>query len=469
MSDTPEDTQTSTDSDFAALGLEPDLISALERLKLDAPTAIQCQMIPAVLDGKDCLARASTGTGKTNTYLLPILQTVKPGEGIQAMVVQPTRALALQFQRNLQRFAPEKPLRTAVALGGRPSRDVPDPLSESPDVLIAIPRGAGALTRRKDHDWSGLRLLVIDELDAILDERGTEQIKQLNAALTHEYQTILLSGSLDEPIRELAAELLRDPLEIDAPAGPPRYASASQSYFAVDPDEKFDALLSFCKQEQPKLAIVFTNTAEQAREVANRLERARVSCRWIGERGGPPRRDSQEQRDGRGGRDQHRGRSDRARSNVIVVDDPAPRRISTIPASHLLHYEMPAEIDTYLHRLEQSSRLRRQGQVIAFVEPTEESLLAEIEQRVGKPLDKREPLDHPQRNRPERRSEPSKPRPAARAKPTGRAASPTGRLNKLLIPNEELEARGVRPPPRTLGCRFRTNRRGKPLRRPGAK
>lgn len=457
MSAIPEHTQPEADRNFADLGLDPDLIAALERLKLDAPTAIQCQMIPAVLDGRDCLARASTGTGKTNTYLLPILQTVTPDEGIQAMVVQPTRSLALQFQRNCRRFAPEKAPRTAVALGGRPSRDLPDPFSLSPEVLIAIPRGAGALARRKDHDWSKLRLLVVDEVDAILDERGPSQLRQLNAALTHEHQTILLASSLDDPVRELASEMLRDPLEIDAPAGPPRYASASQSYFAVEPDEKFDALLSFFKQELPKLALVFTNTAEQAREVAHRLERARVSCRWIGERHAPPRRERRPKR------------TERARSEAIIANDPPPRQLSTVPASHVLHYEMPADIDAYLRRLERSSRLRKAGHVIAFVEPSEQSMLAEIEQRVGKPLEKRKPLEHPKRHRREARSGPTSQRPPRESKPSEPSSGPTGRLNKILLRDEELEARGVQPPPRTLGSRFRTNRRGKPLRRPGPK
>jgi superfamily II DNA/RNA helicase len=460
MNTTAENTHSGTEAGFEALGVHPDLIAALQRLKLDAPTQLQRQMIPAVLEGKDCLARASTGAGKTNTYLLPILQTVTPGESVQALVIQPTRSLALQFQRNLQRFAPERPVRTAVALGGRPSRDHPDPLAQSPDVLITIPRGAGALARRKSHDWSSLRLLVIDEVDAILDERGADQLKQVHAALAHEHQTILLAGNLDEPVRELAAEILRDPIEVDLPPGPPRSASASQSYFAVDPEEKFDALLSFCKQESPRLAIVLTNTAEQAREVARRLERARVSCRWIGEQPAAARRE------------RHERRGPRARSEVIIASDPAPRRLSTIPASHLLHYEMPRDIDTYMYRLEQAPRLRKHGHVIAFVEPTQETMLAEIAQRVGKPLDKREPLEHPKRRRHHQKAESAHSRdsqPAPKANHPKPKPETRGRLREVLHRDEDLEARGVQPPPRTLGSRFRTGRRGKPLRRPGSR
>lgn len=457
MNETIEESQDAANADFEALGIKPDLIAALERLRLDAPTEIQRQMIPAVLDGKDCLARAHSGAGKTNTYLLPILQTVTPGEGLQAMVILPTRSIALQFQRNLQRFAPEKPLQTAVALGGRSSHDQPDPLSQSPEALIATPRGAGSLTRRSDHDWSALRILVIDEADAILDERGSDQLEQVHDALKHEYQTILLTGSLDEPVRALADKMLRDPVEIDMPPGKPRSTSASQSYFAVEPDEKFDALVSFCKQESPKLALVLTNTDEQARMLTQRLERVRVTCRWIDERSDPKRRE------------QRGRRQPRDRSEVIVVNDPAPRRLSTIPASHLLHYEMPDAIDTYMHRLEQASRLRKQGEIIAFVEPSQETMLAEIEQRIGKTMKKREPLKRPPRRQRDQKSEPVRSQPTRETTPSQPETDVRGRLNKILRPNEELEARGVKPPARTLGSRFRTNRRGKPLRRPGVK
>jgi superfamily II DNA/RNA helicase len=231
----------------------------------------------------------------------------------------------------------------------------------------------------------------------------------------------------------------------------------------VDPKEKFDALLSFCKQESPRLAIVLTNTAECGREVARRLERARVSCRWIGEQPAAARREQHER---------HERRGPRVRSEVIVASDPAPRRLCTIPASHLLHYEMPSDIDTYMYRLEQAPRLRKHGHVIAFIEPAQEAMLAEIEQRVGKPLDKREPLEHPKGRRRHEKAESahshgSPPPPKAnlpKPKPETR-----GRLREVLHRDEELEARGVQPPPRTLGSRFRTGRRGKPLRRPGSR
>ena len=331
-------------------------------------------------------------------------------------MIQPTRSIALQFQRNLQRFAPEKPLRTAVALGGRPSRDLPDPLSQSPDVLIAIPRGAASLLRNAEHDFSSLRLVVIDEADAILDERGSENLQQVHEALPHEHQTIMLTGILNDAIRELAGEVLSDPVELDSTPGKSRAVLADHSYFATDSEEKFDALLSFCKQEKPKLALVFTNSEEAGRDVAHRLERARVSCRWIHERHAAPRG----QRDERGGRDQSGGRGRRPgrdQSEVIVACDPAPRRLSTIPATHVMQYELPDQVDTYIFRLDQVARLRKGGQVIAFVEPEQQEFVTELEQRLEKTMVERPPLERPERRRRREQRSNSGER-APRSKPT---------------------------------------------------
>jgi superfamily II DNA/RNA helicase len=460
MNDTAHEAQDRETGGFEELGLDANLITALERLKLDAPTGIQQQVIPAVLEGRDCLARASSGAGKTNAYLLPILQTVTSGEGLQVLVIQPTRSIAQQLERNMKRFAPERPVRTGVAAGGRRTRNEPDPLADDPDVLIATPRGVNELVRKGRCDWSKLRLFVIDETDAILDDRGLEPLQQIHAALPAEHQTIVIAGVLDQAVRTLAGELLRDPVEFDPPPTPPRAISASQGYFAVEPDEKFDVLVTFCKQKAPKLAIVFVNTEEQGRELARRLDRVRIVCRWIGERRPPGRRDR---------------RSSRAPSEAIVAADPAPRRITTIPASHLLHYELPEDADGYMQRLEQVARLRRGGAVIAFVEPDQTALIESIAERIDKPIKKLETPQRPEGRREGRRGKPtskSSSRPSE-SKPTPAPPTATdrederGRLNKLLLRDTELEERGVRPPRRTLGSRFRPNRRGKPLRRPG--
>ena len=296
MSDIIENNHETAEADFNALGVEAALISALERLRIEAPTEIQQKMIPSVLAGRDVLARACTGAGKTNTYMLPILQTVEPGAGVQVIVVQPTHSLSLQLQRNMSRFSPEKPLKAAVVGGGHGGRDSESALANNPDVIITIPRGATTLAKQAGLDLSTVKLLVIDEADAIIEGRGADYLRSMHELLEHEHQTIVLSGEMNEAVRELAEAVLRDPLEIESTHTPIRALSAKHSYFETPADDKFEALLSFCKQEKPKLAIVLTNDEETGREIAHRLERAYVECRWIHERQGRGRRD----RDDRG-------------------------------------------------------------------------------------------------------------------------------------------------------------------------
>lgn len=484
-------------SEFSKLGVGAALVSALVRLRMDAPTEIQVSVIPVALEGRDCLARASTGAGKTNAYLLPILQNLKSGDGLQALIVQPTRALAQQLDRNIKRFAPDCEVGVAVATGARRGRDEEGPLDGNPEIVIATPRGASDLIRANaDRDWSNVRTVVIDELDAILDDSGADHLKKLGEALSHEHQTILLTSEIDEPVRELADKLLSDPFEAGVEPGPPRALETAQNYYAIGDDDKFDVLITFCKQQKPKLAIVMVNNEDEGHEMVDRLGRVHVTCRWIDERRS------------HGGRDQGGGRRPGGRdtSEVIVACDPAPRRMSTIPASHLVNYDIPENPDIYLQRLEQAGRLRRAGEVITFVEGGQDDLREAIEERIGKPLTLRETPQRPEHLRRERsdsrggqrgdrggqgergdrgdRGGRGGPRGGRGDRKTGGGRSSgggsssgsskskpsnaaTGRLNKTLHRDGELEDRGVKPPPRTLGSRFRPNSKPKRLRRPG--
>lgn len=452
MSRTPENAHETQSTEFENLGLDPALVSALQSLKLDRPTEAQRRIVPLVLEGKDVLARATTGAGKTNAYLLPIIQRTQRGQGLQALILQPTRALALQMERNLRRLARRRPLRIAVACDGGRDRARRNPLAGRPDVLIATPQAAVSLLRRR-WDWTTVRLLVIDEADVIVDERGPEPIRRIHQAFDHEHQTLLLAGELDPGVRELAAEVLRDPVEVITEPGTPRGLAAEHSYCEVEPDERFEALVAFCRQQRPSLAIVFAADADAARQLNKRLIQARIDSRWIGERRSRRRH---------GGRREPGG--GRGRSAVIVAHDPAPRQLTTIPASHVLHYDLPGDPDVYLQRLEQAARLRKNGRVISFLRPGQHELRQALEQRLGRPLQRLETPGRPSRPRPQREES----KPSSEAAPAQPAAQNTGgRLSEPLCRDAELEARGIRPTPRTLGSRFRTTRRSRPLRRLG--
>ncbi len=479
MNDFATQTEQTSTTTFADLGINESLRAALERLNMAVPTDVQIKMIPHALAGRDCLTRVSTGAGKTNAYLLPILQTITPGGGMQALIIQPTRALALQLQRNIGRFSPDCEVTTAVAGGGRRRQPTSEILAAKPDILIATVRGAEDVTRHAEADWSHLRCVVIDEADAITEDTDPDLLRDIVEALPAQRQVLILAGVWTAAVEQLANTLLRDPQRLEAAAAP-RTGGARQTCFEVPAGSKLDVLISYCKQERPKLAIVMLGSDDEADDILHHVERARISCRWIGQR---PRSRSRDAR-GRSGR--------RPETELIFATDPAPRRLSTIPATHLIHYDLPADADTYVFRLEQAARLRRRGQVIAFVEPDQRDLLDEIERKLGAPIERAEAPKPRQRTRQrgdERRkpdarrdrdrSEPRRERGGRRESRSARpgdarsqpqagaeAFQPRGRLNQLLYRDPELEARGIRPPRRTLGARFRTARRPRPLRRP---
>jgi len=458
--------QPASGSAFDNLGLDPVLIAALDQLNLEAPTEIQTRMIPLALQDRDCLAIARPGAGKTNAYILPVVQKCAAGGGLQALVIQPTRALATQMEKNFGRFTELRGLRAAVMAGGggRGRRDEPDPLRDAPEILIATPRAADNLLRRDDIDWDTVKMVVVDEADAIQDGDDLQHVRHVLDALEHDYQTILLTGQRTPEIDSLVGTFMSEPELIEVTSDF-RAGSTEHQCMVVEDSERLAALVAYCRRAAPKLALVFTNSGRAARDLCARLADQRIESRWINQaQSRPPR-----------GR--HGGRGPRSRTDLVISDDPAPRRLSTIPAGCLLHYEMPADADTYIQRVRQCDRLRRAGVSVALVTAGEASLIAAIEARLGKPFTRlekpelpteRAPRPRVEGDRPVRsdppRSAPLSPAPLSPApfSPAPRATKPPGpkphRLSEPIRRDPELDARGVKPMPRTLGSRFRPKR-----------
>ena len=484
-------TETQQYATFQEIGIEPTLIAALERLNMAAPTEVQLRMIPEVMHGRDCLACVTTGAGKTNAYLLPIFQTLGSGAGLGAIIIQPTRALALQLRRNIQRFAPDRVLKVAVAAGDRGPRGRRHPADDNPDVLVGTPRGIADAIGEQKFDCSHVRMLVLDEADSMVEDGHADRLREIRQALPEKVQTVILAGTLSDDVRALAGDLLHDPARIEIDPGLPRAAAVPHRWVAVRPSDKPEAVLEYFRRNHPKLLVVITGTAQHADTLLRYLEDERIDCRVIGGSRGRQRRPARGRRSGEG-----------ADGGVVIAHDPAPRRLSTVPATHLLHYDLPHDVDTYLLRLEQVARLRRRGEVVLLVQPDQHELRDAIAarlditiERLNLPLHgrRREGQRDGRRGRRERRgrdhgsAEAGGRPPRDRSRDTARRESaatgpqpsstptattppsaplPVGRLNQLLYRDEELEARGVKPPRRTLGARFRTTRRPRPLRRP---
>jgi superfamily II DNA/RNA helicase len=368
----------STDG-FADLALGERVLSVVGAMSFDQPTEVQQALIPVILSGDDAVVRARSGEGKTNAYILPMAERVKPGAGLQMIVLLPTGGIAARMQRNFQPYAEARTFHTSIDAGAR--RDEPHDQG-IPDILLATPRRAAQhLASESDEYRAAVSLIVVDEYDAMLDMGEGDSIESVLNAVGENTQIIVISGELDDDVDQIAQRHLRSPQRICPPPGRAIAERTAHVCYHVTEQDPFDALVSFCKQIKPRLGLIYAENEDAEYELLDRLRRVRVECRGLNERGRP------------GGR-RERGRG---ASAVIVISGAPPRQLSTMPFSHVLHYALPDDIDAYVGRLAQCDRLNRRGASVLFVPDPDHSLIQRIESLTGSDVTRMQPLAKPER------------------------------------------------------------------------
>ncbi len=445
---------------FARLGLGARTIGKLADLNFDSPTAIQELVIPALLDGKDVLARARSGEGKTNAYILPIVERIVADQPLQAIILVPARGIAQRLARNLERHTAAEGIRTAV-LAGRPQAVTPP--EQVPHILVATPRrAAGYVGTLQDEDFADKVLVVIDELDALLDLGEGKDLEAICDEMPEDLQSLLLTGVINADVEAFSADLQNDPVRCEPESGPPVVSRVAHGRYVIDEEERFDTLLSICKQVRPRLGLVYARDDHEQVEIIDRLRRARVECRALDEPGGGGR-DGGRRDGGRrdGGRRDDRGPrrgGGRDGSSVIVTSGWDARRLSTVPFSHVIHYTTPASGQELADRLAQLDRLNRQGLSILLLASDDAHLADEMAGELGVEIKELEPLAKPERRPREERPAPrssdqrdeSRPASAPRQTVTGGFS---GREEEDEQPREPVEE-GPPALPKTLGSRF---------------
>jgi ATP-dependent RNA helicase DeaD len=415
------DTESTELGNFAALGLDDRLEAACLRARLDAPTDLQHQMIPAILAGRDCLAIARSGAGKTNAYILPIVQRLSPQHALQAVVIQPTRATARIILRGFHRFA-ERSTQVELLADTRSRLRRRDP-----HVLVSTPHAAVRLLERQSGDWwSSLKTVVVDDLDTLIQVGAREPTESFLRGLDPKPQLVLITGDMNEQVEALAGEFLDEPARFEAERISPATDRLRPSYVEVGADERFDALCGLLRRRRPRLALVFTGSADSAQSLARRLNAARFSARWIEER-----------------RRRHHDRRTRATTEVAVAGDPPAAVLRTIPAAFVVHYDLPDEDGVYAERMDQCERVRRGSPCVALITAGQRDRL----DRLGKQLELQIPPYED--SRPE----------ARQAEPDGRAAEPAeeGESDSQWQTPEQ-SGEEPKPMPKTLGSRFPVRR-----------
>ncbi|MFY9574948.1 MAG: DEAD/DEAH box helicase [Blastocatellia bacterium] len=361
---------------FGKLGLRAPLADALERLGITDPTEIQTKTIPHALAGRNIMASAETGSGKTLAFLLPIIQRLN-GHGVtRALVLAPTRELALQIEANAKLYGRAHGLRTVAVVGGESLPGQIRALRGGIDILVATPGRLNDLLERGSVSLKAIEVLVLDEADRMLDMGFLPQVRRIIKHVPHKRQTMLLTATLSTEVERLARELLTTCVRVEATRSATTVATLTQKAFAVLSHAKTPMLLALLRQHSEDTFLVFTQTRRGADRVARILTANKHEVVTLhSDR-------SQSQRN----KALDSFRSGRVR--VLVATDVAARGIDVDDISFVVNYEVPPTADDYIHRVGRTARAGRGGSALTLVSPEEESTLASIERAAGIKLER---------------------------------------------------------------------------------
>jgi ATP-dependent RNA helicase RhlE len=333
------------------------------------PTDIQRAAIPEILTGHDVLAAAETGTGKTAAFCLPMLDMLqrRTGSGLRALVMTPTRELALQIETSLRAYGRYLSLKTAVVVGGVSISGQVAALRRKPDILVATPGRLLDLMRQNHLSLSEIKFLVLDEADRMLDMGFIHDVRAIVVKIPRARQTLMFSATLTPEIAGLASDMLRNPVSV-ATAPPASVAvKIDQKVLFVDQANKGSLLIDILRGRDVQRALVFTRTKHRADRVMRHLVRNGISA------------DAIHSNKSQNGRQRSLAAFDKGRITVLVATDIMARGIDVEGISHVINYELPNDAESYVHRVGRTARAGAAGVALSFCDASEVVMLRGIE------------------------------------------------------------------------------------------
>jgi len=361
---------------FTSFPLHPDLLRGVKDLGFLRPTPIQAQTIPLAAEGKDILACAMTGSGKTAAFVLPILHRLmgKPRRTTRALVLTPTRELAAQIHAHLEELAVHTPLTGASIFGGVGMGPQEHAFRSGVDVIVATPGRLLDHLRRPYARLAALEILVIDEADRMLDMGFLPDIRRILKQIPSKRQTLFFSATMPHEILGLTREMLKDPATINLERKSQPAVGITQAVYPVARELKSGLLLELLRRDVIADAIVFTRTKHRANRLAEYLERNKIATAKIhGNRS-------------QGQRTEALAGFKAGRHRILVATDIVARGIDVEELGHVVNFDVPADPDSYIHRVGRTARAEARGDAFTFVAPDEESEMRAIENRVGRRL-----------------------------------------------------------------------------------
>jgi ATP-dependent RNA helicase DeaD len=362
---------------YKEIALSDVMHQALDKAGYTTATDIQAGLIPLALAGKDVIGQARTGTGKTASFVIPILEKLKArkdAHGPQALIMCPTRELAVQVRGEAVKLSEGRRVNVVALYGGKPLREQTEKLKRGADIVVGTPGRVIDLMERGALNLNQITFVVLDEADRMLDIGFRPDIEKILRRCPKERQTFLLSATVPPPIMKLTQRYMTDPLTLNFSPKEMSVDTIEQHYFTVDANRKYELLLRLLVREKPSQAIVFCRTKRGTDKVANRLAKKIPAVSQIHGDLNQSQRDRVMQafRDGK--------------VRFLVATDVIGRGIDVTSVSHIVNYDIPMFCDDYVHRVGRTGRMGREGVAYTFVTPEEGHELTRIEERINRLL-----------------------------------------------------------------------------------
>jgi ATP-dependent RNA helicase DeaD len=365
---------------FADLGLTPEVLRGVTDAGFEYPTAIQAQIIPLLLQGKDMLGQAKTGTGKTAAFGLPVLCRVRKGAAYSAMVLVPTRELAIQVAADLNELGRHTGLTALPVYGGQNISTQAQRLARGPEIIVATPGRVMDMHQRGYLHYRDIQMIVLDEVDRMLDIGFRDDIRRILASCPKDRQTIFVSATLQPEVESLARSFARDAEKIVATSGSLTATMVKQYHLPVEPWDKKQLLLHLLTHESPALTLVFCRTKKTVDNLTEYLIRKGIDAHAMHGDMYQAKRNKVIEKLKSGS------------LSVLIASDLASRGLDVEGITHVINYDLPEDPDLYVHRIGRTARAGRDGIAWALVTPEQGELLTQIEMLINAEIPK---LDYP--------------------------------------------------------------------------
>ncbi|USO00246.1 MAG: DEAD/DEAH box helicase [Phycisphaeraceae bacterium] len=374
---------------FADLGLGEPLLKALGEAGWSHPTKIQGELIPISLTGRDVLGQAKTGSGKTAAFGLPILQQATPGEAMQALILAPTRELAVQIADDIASLGKHTPLKTCAIYGGQRITTQAKKLEHGPEIIVGTPGRVLDMIERRLLHLGGVKFAVLDEVDRMFDIGFRDDIKKILRKCPEKRQTIFVSATLNDEIERLARQHMRDPERLVVTSGSLTVEMVKQHHIGVQAWDKKRMLAHMLTHEEPDLTLVFCRMKRTVDDVVRYLAKKKIEAHALHG-------------------DMSQGQRNRTMRNfrhgvlnVLVASDLASRGLDVEGITHVVNYDLPEDPDIYVHRIGRTARAGREGVAWSLVTPEQGPLLTQIEVLINAEIPEREYPDFEPGEKPE--------------------------------------------------------------------